>query len=127
MKKTAFLSLLTILISLISCNKQRVDPVFTVTGMWEGRLKAGNKTDDSYMGLNIKENGVLERINSAGTVSATGTWQVMGDTLRGAYNFNSGTVVSIGASINRNEKKLIGTWNNDAKEEGSYFAFKSFR
>ena len=67
---------------------------------------------------------MIERVNSNGTVTASGTWQLAGDNFSATYNYQNGTVVEVTAIVDKGSKKLSGSWENNCGEEGSFYANK---
>jgi hypothetical protein len=127
--KTTFFTLLfstafTFLLSttFISCSKDKENTsnTFSIEGTWTGKTGNGGQ-----FGIHIKSGGVLERFGASGTVSATGTWQINGNTLNGTYDFATGTHVVMTATVDKSNNSLTGTWVNDAGEQGTMFAEKA--
>ena len=120
-KTAAFVLLLST--AFIACKKDNDTPApFTIEGAWKGQTGNGG-----FFGLNIKPGGVLERISSGGAVSATGTWEMNGNTLTGDYTFTSGgTIVEMTATIDQAKNKMTGTWSNNGGEIGTLTAEKDF-
>ncbi|HEX5653510.1 MAG TPA: hypothetical protein VFX58_10575 [Chitinophagaceae bacterium] len=105
----------------MACNKDNdTTPPFSIEGKWTGTTGNGG-----YFGMNIKPGGVLERISSSGSVSATGHWQLNGNALTGDYTFTSGTVVTMQATVDKSQNKLSGTWANNGGEQGTMSATKN--
>lgn len=104
-----------------ACKKENVTPApFTIEGKWEGKTDGGG-----YFGMNIKPGGSLDRLNSSGSIVASGNWQLNGNTLTGNYQFlSSGTDVTFTAAVNKNENTFSGNWSNDGGEQGSMTASK---
>jgi hypothetical protein len=125
MKKFILFSIILVSLGFVSCKKDKDEPAFTITGLWEGKLGTGTEAPDSYFALNLKGNGVVERVNGAGNVSATGTYQVTGDVIEGNYHFSSGTDVDFTATINKSQQKITGSWINDGNETGTFYLNKS--
>jgi hypothetical protein len=108
--------------TLIACKKDNDNDnqdSFAMEGVWKGTTGNGG-----FFGVNIKQNGTLERINSSGDVSATGTWQLSGNTLSGSYDFASGTHVVMSATVDKANHKFSGTWSNNGGEQGTMQANK---
>lgn len=109
---------------LVACKKDNVAPPFVIEGKWEGKLGTAPASPNSYFGIQIKPGGVLERFNSSGTVTATGTWQLAGNQFSGTYTFASGTIVEVTATVDKGQNKLSGNWENSGNEVGSWYANK---
>ena len=121
--KIAALSVLLIT-TLYSCKKDKTETPFEIQGKWEGKIGTGSATPDGFFAINVKSNGILERLNNSGAVSATGTWQLAGSTFTGTYTFTSGTVITFSSSLDVANKKLAGNWQNSASETGTWHATK---
>jgi hypothetical protein len=107
----------------IACKKDSSPPPFTMNGIWEGKIGDNSDVPDGQYKLNIKANGVIERINFNGNVSATGTWSLEGDDFSGHYIFADGnTIVTLEGTVDKQQRKLTGTWENDGDEVGTFYA-----
>lgn len=107
-----------------ACKKDNNEPGFIIEGKWEGKLGNGNATPTGFIGLTIKPGGVLERTISSGSVSATGTWQLNGNSFTGTYTFtSSGTVVNLVGTVDKAKNKISGTWSNPS-EDGQWYVNK---
>lgn len=121
LKSLAIALLLTT--TFIACKKDSSPPPFTMAGIWEGKLGDNNDVPTGQYKLNIKGIGVLERISSTGKVSATGTWLLEGDKFSGHYIFADGnTMVTVEGTVDKQQRKLTGTWENDGDETGTFYA-----
>jgi hypothetical protein len=117
--KAAIVALL-ITAAFASCKKDDVEAPFTIEGVWDGETGNGGQ-----FAINVKPGGVLERLNYADAVVATGNWQLNGNTLTGDYYFpSSDTEVTFSAEINSNQRTLSGTWSNNGGEVGTMTASK---
>jgi hypothetical protein len=104
---------LMISLAFIACKKSDDKP-FVIEGTWEGKL------GPSFIGLNIKPGGTLERVSSNGEVSATGNWQFQENTFTGKYTFLSGTIVNISGTVSKSSNTISGTWKNSGNEQGTW-------
>lgn len=105
-----------------SCKKENDSkPGFVVEGKWQGKIGTDPAVPISQFSLNLKSGGVLERINSGGTVSGTGTWSVNGDQFIGNYTLNSGTSIQLFGTVKKNINQIDGTWINNGGETGKWF------
>lgn len=121
LKSLAIALLLTT--TFIACKKDSTPPPFTMNGMWEGKIGDNNDVPDGQYKLNIKGIGVIERISSSGKVSATGTWLLEGDKFSAHYIFADGnTMVTLEGTVDKQQRKLTGTWENDGDETGTFYA-----
>ncbi len=107
-----------------SCKKENDNPPFIIEGSWEGKLGTGSAQPTSFIGLNLKSNGVLERLGSSGSISATGTWQLTGNNFTGAYTFTDGVSVTLTATTDKANNKLSGTWVNSGNNTGTWYVSK---
>lgn len=107
-----------------ACKKEDAQPSFTIEGVWKGKIGTGNVTPGGQYALNIRQGGSLERINTSGGVSASGTWQLSGNTLTGTYTYPSGTVVTFSGSVDKKQQTITATWQNQS-EQGTFHATKS--
>ena len=108
--------------ALVACKKENVDSVqpFTIEGKW-----VGTTNGSGYFGMNIKPGGSLDRLNSSGSIVASGNWQLKGDSLLGNYEFlSSGTEVIFKALVNRTQNTFSGNWSNSGGETGTMAASK---
>lgn len=111
---------------LIACKKDNdTAPVFSIHGLWEGKIGSGSSTPSGQYALNIKSNGTIERISSNGAVSATGTWQLDGVNLTATYTYpGNGGTVTITASVDKAKNKIDGYWENTGNEDGTFILSK---
>ncbi len=108
--------------ALVACKKENVESVkpFTIEGKW-----VGTTNGSGYFGMNIKPGGSLDRFNSSGSITASGTWELHGDTLSGSYQFlSSGTDVTFSALVNKTQNTFSGNWSNSGGEIGTMTASK---
>lgn len=120
LKMAAFALLLSTAFIACSKDKDNTSAPFVLEGTWKGQTGNGG-----FFGLNIKAGGTLERIGSTGSVSATGSWQLVGNTLSGTYDFSNGTHVIMSATVDMKKYKLTGTWSNNGGEQGTMYADKT--
>lgn len=109
--------------ALTACKKENVNTPapFTIEGKWVGTTNGGG-----YFGMNIKAGGSLDRLNSSGSIVASGNWQLKGDSLLGNYHFaSSGADVMFGALVNKNQNTFFGNWSNSGGETGTMTASKN--
>lgn len=122
--KTAIIALF-VSTAFIACSKDKNEPAgFSIEGSWTGKIGTGAVTPNGQYALNIKKGGTLERIGANGTVSASGSWSIVGDTFTGIYFYSNGTVVDISGTVDQSKNKLTGTWENNGGEEGTFYADK---
>jgi len=123
--KIAMMLLVSLAGSFVACKKDNVNPPFVIEGKWDGKLGTAPNTPNSFFGIQIKPGGVLERLNSSGTVTGTGTWQLAGNQFSGTYTFTSGTVVEITGTVDKGSNKVSGNWENSGNEFGTWYASKT--
>ena len=112
-------------ISLIaSCKKDRGDDGFVMEGKWSGKIGTGQVVPNGQYALNLKAGGVIERISSNGSVSATGTWSIAGKIFSANYTFSSGGTATITGTLKAEQSKMEGTWSNTGGEIGSWHVTK---
>ncbi len=112
----------------VACKKDDVQPqqpAFSIEGTWEGKIASGSAIPYGQYALNIKPGGGLQRVNKSGSVSASGTWQLSGNSFSGNYNYASGTVVTFSATVDKAQKKISGSWQNNGGEQGTFYVTKS--
>jgi hypothetical protein len=112
--KTIMLALFATL-TFMSCKKENNDPPVppTIEGRWEGLFGYGSQTPGSFFAFQIKPGGVLERINTDGTVTGTGTWSLSSTVFVGTY-LNVGDTYSVAATYNAATGSLTGSWGYGA-------------
>ena len=122
----SLLMTLVIATALASCSKNNNDttPPFSIEGTWEGKIGTGTAIPSGQYALKIKPGGGIERINSSGTATASGGWQLTGNNFTATYNYSNGTVVNLVGTIDKGKNKLTASWENNGGEEGSLYANK---
>lgn len=94
MKQSAFILACIAMLSLLSCNKEKIQPPFSATGYWKGTWYLFSTT------LLVLDNGtsiMYVRVPNGDTtasvvVKAPGMHTVTGDNFKGEYNVNGLTV-----------------------------------
>lgn len=123
--KSLFAALLIITVFVAYSKKSdEKPPPFTMDGVWEGKIGTGAVAPAGQYSLLIKNNGTLERINTSGSLTASGTWELSGRRFTATYNYSNGTIVILTGSVNKEKNKLTATWENNGNEEGILFATK---
>ena len=109
-----------------ACSKDNdsTSPPFAIEGMWDGKIGTGTAAPSGQYALRIMAGGSIERINSSGTATASGNWQLAGNNFSATYNYSNGTVVNVVGIIDKGKNKLTATWENSGGEEGSLYANK---
>jgi len=108
----------------IACKKDHDAPAFKIEGSWTGKIGTGAETPSGQYALNIKAGGNLERIGATGSVSASGSWNLTGNTFTGIYFYSNGTVVDVTGTVDKSTNKITGTWENNGAEEGTLYVNK---
>jgi hypothetical protein len=123
--KSLFAALLAITVFVAYSNKSDEIPrPFTIDGVWEGKIGTGTGAPSGQYALIIKDDGTIQRINTSGSITASGTWELAGRRLTATYNYSNGTIVIITATVDKEKNKLTATWENNGNEEGTLFATK---
>ncbi|MEI9909960.1 MAG: hypothetical protein WDO71_09975 [Bacteroidota bacterium] len=109
----------------IACKKNDVrTPSFKMEGAWEGKIGQNTDAPSGQYKINIKNGGTIERINSNGTVSASGSWNMAGENFTAIYFYSNGTVVNVAGTTDKSKNKLTATWSNNGDEEGTLYFSK---
>lgn len=109
----------------VACSKDdKTTPVFKIEGIWEGKIGENSDVPSGQYKLNVKEGGIVERISSNGTVSATGTWDLEGNIFSATYNYSNGTVVIVDGTVDKGNNKITAEWSNNGGEEGTLYVNK---
>ncbi len=125
---TLFKSIMLLLLvagSFTACKKENdtvVAPVFKPEGRWSGKLSEGTAAPTGFFAMQLKPGGKLDRFSANGTISATGTWQLSGNSFTGNYRFVSGTKVTLTGTLNKEPGRIAGTWTNNGDESGTFHA-----
>jgi hypothetical protein len=121
----SFLAVLLLTATLTSCKKDHdtVMPAFNAEGFWSGKLSEGQAPPTGFFVMKLKPGDVLERFNSSGNLTATGTWQLSGNNFSGSYVYQStGTTVTLTGTLSKEAKRIEGTWSNNGGETGIFHA-----
>ena len=133
MKQLKFLFVLVLGITLFaSCNKDKDDvvsiPATELTGVLEGKYGTGTNTPSSFYSFNLKADGTMQELNSAGEINGTGTWTITGTTFRAThhYLFPANAFFVTTGTYNTATKTITGTWgygSNDS-DGGKWYMTK---
>lgn len=115
---------LTLATTLVACSKGDGSPPFSIEGKWEGKIGSGAVAPSGQYALHIKAGGTVERIGSNGSVSASGTWTLNGNSFAATYFYSNGTQVKVEGTIDQAKYKLTADWENNGGEEGTLYANK---
>lgn len=117
---------LLIATAFVACSKDNDDTPapFTIEGDWSGKIGTGIVTPSGQYAIRIKPGGVIERVNGSGTVTASGTWELIGDGFIATYNYENGTVVNVSGTVDKILERITATWENNGGEEGTLYADK---
>lgn len=121
------LAVLMLSIFVISCSKKDVDPVppFVPEGIYSGKIGTGSAIPSGQFELNLKKNGLLDRVSSNGEVSSTGTWELKGNAFTAHYKSLTSTVeVNLTGTLNQATKRISGTWKNSGDNDGTFYVVK---
>lgn len=123
--KSLFAAILAITVFVAYSNKNEEIPrAFSMDGVWEGKIGTGMSTPAGQYSMLINSDGTLQRVNTSGSITASGTWELSGRRFTATYNYSNGTIVIITGTMDREKSKLTATWENNGNEEGSLFASK---
>jgi hypothetical protein len=127
MKIVNYLILVVILATTtVSCSKNSDNDApatsNAIDGIWQGSLVTESSKITSYYAFDIKPNGVLHRLNEAGSVVGTGTWSIDNNIFSGTYKTESNTKYSVIGSPNNSKNKILGNWgfNNSVTNGGTW-------
>lgn len=117
--------------AIISCKKDndQINPPSTsIAAVYEGKFGTGTNVPSSFFSFKVDANGVLQEVNSTGTVIGKGIWTLTGNTFYGTYHYlpPSNNTYSVKATYDVAAKKFTGTWgygNNDTNG-GDWFMVK---
>ena len=105
--------------SFMACKKDNdAEPAFAVPGKWEGALIDGSNGATAFYGLLLNADGTLTRYKTTGEILATGNWQLAGDSIKGSYQFSDGYTFSITGLVDKQKKKMTGTWGGGSNTKG---------
>lgn len=122
--RTAILATL-VSATFIACSKDdKATPVFTMEGIWEGKIGENSDAPSGQYKLNIKQGGAVDRVGSNGSVSASGTWQLEGNVFSATYSYSNGTVVVVEGTVDKGNNKITAEWSNNGGEVGTLYANK---
>lgn len=125
-----FTAVLIMAATFTACSKDKKDTPeapasVSILGKWEGKLGSGNAIPTGYFGLQIKDNGKIDRISTGGEVSGTGTWTLNNTAFKAEYTADNGVVVKISATFDKLLGKLTGgEWENSVDNGGTWYANK---
>jgi hypothetical protein len=108
----------------VACSKDHDTPAFSIEGSWSGKIGTGAASPSGQYALNIKKGGVIDRIGSTGSVSASGSWNLTGNNFTAIYFYANGTVVDVTGTLDKSNNKITATWENNGGEEGTLYVNK---
>ena len=84
-------------------------------GKWVGSYGFDSDVPGYFFSLNIKSDGVIQELTSAGAAKGEGTWSMQGTTLKGVYTmkFSPYNEYSVLVSFNSSTGKIEGSWGYD--------------
>ena len=123
--KTAVITLF-VSAAFAACSKDDVKNTssFKMEGVWDGKIGQNTDVPSGQYKLNIKPGGTIERISSNGSVSASGSWNLNGNTFTAIYFYSNGTVVDVNGTLDKSQNKLNADWSNNGGEEGTLYVIK---
>lgn len=132
MKRLQFIFLFVLSTVLFTaCKKDKNDPEVSsgeVAATYEGKFGTGNNSPSSFFSFNVKPDGVLEELNSSGSVKGKGIWTISGNTFQGTTHdlFPVTNFYSYRATYDAATKKLTGTWGygNNETDGGQWHMTK---
>lgn len=108
---------------LLSCSKSKDEttpPPYVVEGIYLGKIGSGIQTPTGHFSIKLKSGGLMDRINEVGSVTATGTWQLSGNTFTAHYESSSGVKVDLTGILNSAQKRIQGNWSSTNGNSGTY-------
>lgn len=119
------LALILLTTAFVSCKKEKEERAYIMQGNWEGSIRNTGSPLSGFFGIRILPGNKLERYNSSGVTKATGTWELKGTSFSGTYTYeDDGTVLTVVGTLNKEENKLSGTYQNDGNGTGTWSATK---
>ncbi len=90
-----------------SCSKDKVSS--NIEGNWQGEYGFGQSSKGFQYGLRILPGGIIHRIDAAGNIKGSGTWEMTNNIL--LADFTVGNVeFSILAAVDAGQGKMMGNW-----------------
>lgn len=126
----SILAVLFLSVFMLACSKKDADVTpppapYVVEGIYSGKIGTGAAIPASQFELNLKPDGTIERIIGNGTVTGTGSWQLKGDAFTAHYESNvSSTVIDLKGTLQKEKKRISGSWVNNGGNEGTYYVTK---
>jgi len=108
-------SVLVLLVVFSACSKNSDNkPVTTFQGMWQGKYGDDNEAPSVFFSLNFKAGGVLEEIDTDGTIKGTGTYTIDNNNVVTGHTVNIkapiGNKYSYVAAFYPSQAKVLGNW-----------------
>jgi len=108
-------SVLLLLVVFSACSKDSDStPSTTLQGAWQGKYGDDNEAPSVFFSLNFKAGGVLEEIDTDGTVKGTGTYTIDNNNIITGHTVNIKTPVgnkySYMAAFYPSQAKVLGNW-----------------
>lgn len=111
-----------------ACSKDKNDTpepanTFSIVGTFEGKIGTDAAIPTGFFGLAIKQDGKIDRVSADKSVSGTGTWTLNGSAFKAEYTATNGVKVKVSATFDKFLGKLTGgKWENDANNDGTWYA-----
>ncbi len=109
-------SVLLLLFVFSACSKDSESTPSTTTfqGVWQGKFGNDNDAPSVFFSLNFKAGGVLEEIDTDGTVKGTGTYTIDNNNIITGHTVNIkapvGNKYSYVAAFYPSQAKVLGNW-----------------
>ncbi|RYG44245.1 MAG: hypothetical protein EOO01_19885 [Chitinophagaceae bacterium] len=91
---------------------------FRMEGLWEGRISTAPNSPGRLYQLRLSPDGTLERINTGGTPTASGNWELSGRRFTATYNYSNGTIVILNGIVDKEEGTITAVWENNGNDNG---------
>ncbi len=120
-------SVLLLLVVFSACKKDSDStPSVTFQGMWQGKYGDDNDKPSVFFSLHFKAGGVLEEIDTDGSIKGTGTYTIDNNNVVTGHTVNIkapvGNKYSYVAAFYPNHAKVLGNWGfgNSATNGGLF-------
>jgi|GEM_PF-4691024 len=113
-----------------ACSKDKNDvpespKTVDITGTYEGKIGTSAALPTGHFALQVKQDGKIDRVSADKSISGTGTWTMNGASFKAEYTATNGVKVKIAATFDKFSGKLTGgKWENDANNDGTWYASK---
>ena len=124
MKKQVFfatLVLIAVLFGVSSCKKSCPAPTYSLEGSWVGNYRLNLSNRDYFFAFHFKSDGnaLVEGYSSANPSIATGTWTLVGDSVKLTYTYiGTSNTFSVEAKYSSTSNTMYGTWGSGTNTTG---------